>query len=279
MAGDLTNRVALNKAITVQSVNGPWVTTIRGAGASNGTTAVRCAWLTNGASLVGFRLLDGATRTSGDLGSLLSGGGVWCASSNANVANCLILSTTAAYQGGGIFQGTINNSLISSNLISTGGQGSAASSANLNSCTVVGNLGSFVPAVYSSRLTNCIVYYNANNYGQVFVTSYCCASPALSGGGNFVNPPQLFPDGIHLTSGSPCLGAGTNRTTGTDIFGRAWANPPSVGCAEWDPAPLVSQPQLSFTSDPVGFTVGKMTIASQPVFTCWWLKDGSPLQD
>jgi hypothetical protein len=54
MAGDLTNRVALNKAVTVQSVNGPWVTVIQGTGATNGTRAVRCAWLTNNATLIGF---------------------------------------------------------------------------------------------------------------------------------------------------------------------------------------------------------------------------------
>ena len=66
MAGDLTNRVALNKALTVQSVNGPFATVIQGAGATNGNSAVRCAWLTNGASLVGFTLQAGATRFSGD---------------------------------------------------------------------------------------------------------------------------------------------------------------------------------------------------------------------
>src|ERR1035438_4719658 len=92
MVGDLTNRVALNKALTVQSVNGPFATVIQGAGATNGNSAVRCAWLTNGASLIGFTLQAGATRSAGDTATLESGGGVWCSSSNAIVANCLIVS-------------------------------------------------------------------------------------------------------------------------------------------------------------------------------------------
>ena len=94
MAGDLTNRVALNKAVTVQSVNGPFVTVVQGAGATNGTMAMRCAWLTNGASLVGFTLQYGATRTTGDSIALESGGAVWCSSANAIVANCVIVSNT-----------------------------------------------------------------------------------------------------------------------------------------------------------------------------------------
>src|SRR6267142_4295749 len=44
VAGDLTNVVALDKALIVQSVNGPKVTTILGSSATNGPTAARCAW-------------------------------------------------------------------------------------------------------------------------------------------------------------------------------------------------------------------------------------------
>src|SRR5262245_30120005 len=52
MAGDLTNRVALDKALTVRSVNGVVATTIQGQWdptSTNGPGAIRCAWLTNGA--------------------------------------------------------------------------------------------------------------------------------------------------------------------------------------------------------------------------------------
>jgi hypothetical protein len=137
MAGDLTNRVALNKALTVQSVNGPFATFIQGAGATNGNSAVRCAWLTNGASLVGFTLQAGATRSSGDT-NLSSGGGAWCSSSYAIVANCLIMSNKAAVYGGGAYQGTLNNCLVSGYGLSMSGNG-AAHNSMLNSCTVVSN--------------------------------------------------------------------------------------------------------------------------------------------
>ncbi len=278
MAGDLTNRVALNKAVTVQSVNGPWVTIIQGAGATNGTAAVRCAWLTNNAALIGFTLKWGATRTSGDTFALSSGGGAWCASSNAIVANCAIMSNTAYWYGGGAYQGTLNNCLIRSNGVSVNLYGAAAYSANLNSCTVISNA---CTGTYQGQLTNCIVYYNSvlfgNHYGGTF--SYCCTIPSVSGAGNFTNAPQFFADGVHLASTSPCIGAGTNVATGTDIFGNAWANPPSVGCAEATGAPLVTKPQIQLTSDPVGFTVGNLAVAGQPPFTCWWIKDSTPLQD
>ena len=273
MAGSLTNRVALNKAVTVQSVNGPFVTIIQGSHTANGGAAVRCAWLTNNAALIGFTLKWGATQTGGDT----SGGGVWCASSNAMVANCVIAFNTAFQNGGGAYQGTLNNCLICSN--STGG----ACNAFLNNCTVISNasVGVFQTAPNLVRITNCIIYFNPNgNYGGPPIAfSYCCTTPAATGTSNFTTAPQLFVDGIHLTSTSPCIGTGTSVATGTDIFGKAWANPPSVGCAEFDPSPLVTLPQIQLTSDPVGFTVVSVAMASQPQFGCWWLKDGAPLQD
>ena len=281
MAGDLTNRVALNKPIIVQSVNGPWVTTIQGVGATNGTTAVRCAWLTNGASLIGFTLTRGATRNTGDTASLASGGGVWCASSNAFVGNCLIVSNTAYQLGGGVYQGTVQNSLISSN--GTGNiTGGAAYKSVLNNCTIVSN--STYGAVSPIGMTNCIIYFNSGpgsgNYtvsGNSF--SHCCTTPALAGTGNFTSAPQLFADGIHLSSNSPCIGAGINIATGTDVFGNAWSNPPAVGCAEWTPSPIVSAPQIKLTGDPVGFTIGNLVVGSSSACSFAWLKDGSPLQD
>ena len=279
MDGVITNRVSLDKAITVQSVNGPFVTVIQGAGMSNGLSAVRCAWLTNNAALTGFTLKWGATRTSS--GNSGNGGGSWCSSSNAIVANCLIQSNTAFNFGGGVYQGTLNNCDINANSVGFGGNGSGVYNANLNNCTVVSN--GYPPsllAVFSSRLTNCIVYYNVGyNFGSGSALSYCCSTPLPSGPGNFTNPPQFFVDGIHLTSASPCIGAGTNVTTGTDIFGQAWTNPPSVGCAEWQPAPMLTPPQIQLTASPVGFVIGPVFPDGQPPFLFQWLKDGVPIQD
>ena len=219
-----------------------------------------------------FYLAGWATRFAG-ANDIASGGGAWCSSSNAIVANCIIASNTATSYGGGAYQGTLKNCLVISNGVSVA-FGGVTYNNNLINCTVASNAS---PAV-TSRLTNCIVYYNANGNYSGGTLSYCCTTPLASGAGNFTNAPQLFVDG-HLLSTSPCRGAGTNLVTGTDIFGQSWLNPPSVGCAEWQPAPMVTQPRIQLKSDPVGFTVNVSGVAGQPPFTNSWMKDGVPLQD
>jgi hypothetical protein len=246
MAGTLTNRVVLDKPLTVQSVNGPFVTTIYGAGATNGATAVRCAWLANNASLIGFTLTGGATATSGDTATLETGGAAWCASSNGLIANCIIVSNTAWSFAAGAYQGTLQSCLVITNTCSFGSGGGAVCNALLNDCTVVGNPGGGVMVASIGPLppgvvlvTNCILYYNQpfNNAGGTY--SYCCANPLPSGPGNFINPPQFVLDTLHLANSSPCRGAGTAPASNTDIFRRPWNNPPSLGCAEWQAAPWI----------------------------------------
>jgi hypothetical protein len=164
----------------------------------------------------------------------------------------------------------LNNSVVTG---STGAPVAAVHYCSLRNCTVTSN--SYY-GVVNSVATNCIVYYNSFAVSGSSL-SYCCVSPSVSGVGNFTNAPQLFVDGLHLVLGSPCISAGINVATDTDIFGNTWANPPSVGCAEWQPA-AITIPQLTFTSDPLGFRVS-CAINAKPPFSCSWIKDGTPLQD
>src|SRR6266404_3514738 len=56
VSGTMTNRVAVDKPLTLRSVNGPQFTVIQGhqvLGTTNGYGAIRCVYLTNDASLSG----------------------------------------------------------------------------------------------------------------------------------------------------------------------------------------------------------------------------------
>ena len=75
----VTNRVFLDKPLTVASVNGPLVTALQGA---SGRSQARCAYVTNGALLAGFTLTNG---TVSDQASAGPGGGVYCQSALARL--------------------------------------------------------------------------------------------------------------------------------------------------------------------------------------------------
>jgi hypothetical protein len=159
-----TNRVTIDHAVTVQSVNGPSSTTIKGdyTAPTHGGPNSRCAYLTNGAVLTGFTLTNGGTISSTNLFLEASGGAVWCESSSAIVSNCVLVGNTAARFGGGAFGGTLINCLLTNNFASQGG---GACSNTLFNCTLTRNSTSFQNlntgggAIYST-LSNCLLVAN-----------------------------------------------------------------------------------------------------------------------
>lgn len=87
----MNNRVAINKAITVESVNGPEVTHIVGEGPM-GSGAMRCAYVTNGSVLAGFTLTNGYAQISGDFRGSVGGGAFL---DGGTVSNCTITGNKA----------------------------------------------------------------------------------------------------------------------------------------------------------------------------------------
>lgn len=170
--GSVTNRVAVTKALLLQSANGPSVTVIRGVqvpGSVNGEGAVRCVYLTNGATLAGFTLTGGATRESGDYTTDQAGGGVWCESTSATVINCVILSNTANVFGGGACFGTLSNcTLIGNSAAAPGppmGSGGGAGLCVLYGCTLNGNYALVGGGAANCTLNDCTLLRNSSPNG------------------------------------------------------------------------------------------------------------------
>jgi hypothetical protein len=195
----LVNRVAVDKPLAIRSVNGPKFTIIMGyqaPGTTNGDGAIRCVYLTSGASLSGFTLTNGATHgpSSPDYRDQC-GGGLYCDSTNAVASNC-VLAGNAAYAdgggayagilencvlagnsawhyGGGAYAGTLSNCALAGNLAFLGG-GSAY--ASLNNCTLTGNSAYAGGGAAASTLNNCTLTGNwaASSGGGVFNSVYPC---------------------------------------------------------------------------------------------------------
>ena len=161
--GTLINRLAVTRPLTVESVNGASVTTIRGyqdPATTNSDRAVRCAYLAQNSSLIGFTLADGATRNNGDADAEQSGGAVWCESTNVIVWNCVLSGNCANFNGGGARGGALNNCSVTGNIAANSGGGATASL--LNGSLVTGNSASGNGGgVEQSMLTNCTLNGNS----------------------------------------------------------------------------------------------------------------------
>lgn len=160
----LTNRVVVDKPVTLQSMSGPLVTIIRGyqvPGLTNGDSAIRCIYLTNWACLYGFTLADGATRGDGLLldQSEINGGGVYCAGAGVVVSNCE-LRNNSAFMGGGADGGTLIDCRLQQNAASYGG---AVNYATLTRCILTNNFASrYGGGAYGSTLERCLIVGNSS---------------------------------------------------------------------------------------------------------------------
>ena len=219
----LTNRVTVTKPLTVQSVNGAAVTIIQGmqtVGSTNGSASVRCAYLADGASLIGFTLTNGSTRSFSagyDVVLDLSGGGLLCASTNTFAYNCVIIGNSAAEYAGGVYSGTLSNCIITANgaFVDAGGTKSNILINCLissNSYSGSGTSGGTAGGVFGSTLDGCTINNNrsgASGFGGIGIVN-CIANNCIIYSNNMNN---TFP-----TSGG---GASFSTLSNCVVFGNA----------------------------------------------------------
>ena len=175
----IANRVVINKALTVRSVNGPAVTTI--SGGSN----IRCAWMTNNALLAGFTITNGYL-----INGFSSGGGVYAASASVVISNCLITGSKAL-NAGGVYRGTLYDCTLSNNIATATAGGGYSNT--LYRCTLVGNTSRYNGGgVESGVLFSCILISNQTTdvysdgggaYASTLTNCTLTANNGFNGGG------------------------------------------------------------------------------------------------
>ena len=183
--GGLINRVVVNKAVTVQSVNGPALTLIQGI-PKNASQGVRCVYLTNNAVLSGFCLTNGGAGFGGPSLQTASGGGVWCESSSALISNCVIAACFTSHYGGGAFSGTLVNCTLTNNTAQVGGGG--ASFSLLTNCVLSGNSstnggGAVFSTLVDCTLTNNFAFNGGGACSNTLISCWLLNNTAVTAGG------------------------------------------------------------------------------------------------
>lgn len=273
----------------------------------------RCTIQANGAGHRGGGVYGGFVTdclVSGNVANL--GGGVSGGSPDGLPVECVVSrsalsNNTARWYGGGVNECTVMNARLTGNRAPHGGgayassvsysqiamnvatnRGGGVASVRLSHCTVTGNavLAGQGGGAADATVDNCIVYFNeapagsAANHANSRLTFSCTLPLPDTGEGNIEENPQLA-DGVHLSPGSPCRGAGATGTAGgLDIDGEPWAEPPSMGCDEYTSAgsggPLAVRIEVGHTLVNVHFQLSlRGVIAGSATSSRWLFGDGT----
>ena len=294
-------QIGVTNAITVTSVNGAAVTTV------DGDDTYRCFNLGDVACTIsGFTITRGcATNTYPyDRGGGITSAGYTpvvsectLSSNRANyggacavvrLQNCVLSGNTAVHNGGACNHGLLRNCLLSDN--SAGGFGGAVIYGTLENCTLMGNsAGDRGGACYGGTLTNSIIHFNSatnqgdNCYDQGSLSvSHSCTTPDPGGTSNITGDPRFVNAAVgnyRLSSGSPCINAGTNEAWmagATDLDGNPRINGGTVdmGAYEFYDAALVDITNPAGGGATVSDTVDAYTIGGTnnawTVGNLWW---------
>jgi len=215
--------VALTKAVTLSSVNGPETTMIVGG------TQTRCVYVGSNAALSGFTITNGHARSYGDVIKEQSGGGIWCEASGL-ATNCLICSNAVSIfnAGGGVYGGSIYNCTITRNSGYSGAGAYRSSLFNsvLSSNSTPGGGYGYGAGAYQCILSNCLLVgnaavYSASGGGTAMGTNYSCRFIGNSAGNN-----NGAGGGSYQSTNYNCLLLGNNSAG----FGGGSAEGQNINC-------------------------------------------------
>jgi hypothetical protein len=236
----------------------------RGGGVSaiSGTVTIEVCIIENNRCLVdlgaggGVHMAPGSVlRKSPVRGNSAARGGGLFLNGGGLVDRCIVESNESATASGGIESnqgGTIQNSLICHNRTTGGNAGGIFCSGNIviDNCTIYANEskstggGVYCAGSEGGLFRNTIIYdntapvdanYHLHSSGYTFTN--CCAIPLITNGPNIaLNPNFVGTSDYRLSTGSPCIDAGTNLTNvSVDLVGIARPlDGTGDGTSQWD---------------------------------------------
>ena len=167
------SRLVIDKPVIVQSLNGPGQTILLG------DTNTRCAYLKNGAALIGFTLKEGNASCVENEEGCYGGGGAMLRAGSL-IRDCLVISNSATEYGGGVgcwYGGRVERCTLEGNNSYHGGGlyvhdypwwSLSGDTSVVENCTLIRNRGTYGAnaEVYLAHFRNCLFAEGRGQYGS-----------------------------------------------------------------------------------------------------------------